>query len=394
VTEQQKPKGGRPRKYKRADKRFSRKLTIGYTATGKQIQRSVYGSTASEANEKLHELKRQLSEGRLTEPSKITLEAYLRGWLADRKGSVRESTHHFYTYDVEHYLIPRVGKYYLNRFTPAQAQAAITEIATDCGPRVAQKARTRLVTALERAVAFNLVARNVARVTEVPKAPEREKGYWQPHEVEAFLEFTSGRRWHNAYLVALGTGLRISEILGLRWGDVGEEELTVRNGVVIAQSHVVIGPPKTKAGMRVVPIGEAVAEAFEAQAELAGGRNPEHYVFGTLAGGPQHPTNFAHDFTDDVAAAVAAKKCKRITFHGLRHTYASLQIADGIDVQTLATILGHARPSITLDTYTHFFEARRKRSGLDLRGVLQRLKGSSQGSKGASRKKKRVQHDK
>jgi integrase len=372
------------RKYERPDGRFARKVTIGREA-GKQIQVTVYGATRAEMDAKYEALRREVTQNGVPDLTRVTLEEHLRTWLAAKEHTVKHAVYLDYRYHVEHYIIPRLGGKLLRKLTSSDVERALLDIAS-FAPASAAKCRARLVNALEKAVAFHLVPRNVAKPVSAPRRVRREIEFWTPAEVRCFLAFTRQARFHAAFVVALGTGMRMGEILGLQWADVGERIITVRRNVTQAYGKRSVSTPKTEAGWRRVPYGSEVAAALREHGERYG-RSPERYIFGTHAGGAMHPKNFGREYRKLVARlntqakARGEKGVKPLHFHGLRHTFASLAVADGMDVRTLGVILGHRRPSMTLDIYSHFFESRREGSALSLMAALDKAEGSDEGSK-------------
>jgi integrase len=154
---------------------------------------------------------------------------------------------------------------------------------------------------------------------------------------------------HHRLMVGLmlRTGLRISEVLGLRWQDVDREkrEVRVRQAVVYGK----VGPPKSKRARRSVPVKESVLRDLAARRLAAQHSGDDDLVFGTESGKPAHARN--HDRW--LKRAKVAAGLPWVGFHNLRHTFASRLFHAGRPVTVVSKLLGHASPSFTLNVYVH-----------------------------------------
>jgi integrase len=363
--------------YQLADGRYRVKATVR-TVDGKQVQRAFYGATLAEAKRKRSDWQRD-EAARDLEPSRVTVAQYLEEWLKSTSAQLKPSSRYSYRYLLESLVVPEIGDLPLQKLTGRTLDKLVTTLMTNDEGKArlttAARVRSLLVDALDKAVRLGLLARNPMSAVDPVRVPPREIAYWQEPDLKRFLSRTRGSRWHPLYVVAVGTGLRRGELFALRWRDVHASSLTVRENNTPAGGPRDLGTPKTKAGRRRVPFGKTVASAFQEMADRHG-REPEGFVFPNLDGTVFHPNNLFKDWKRNVTTAGVPY----MHFHGLRHTYASLQIADGIDVRKLAAILGHSRPSITLDTYGHFFEATRQGAALDISALLEDEQGSEQGS--------------
>ena len=162
-------------------------------------------------------------------------------------------------------------------------------------------------------------------------------------------------------MVALFTGMRLGEVLALRWSriDLDGKRLLVREALEPTKGGVGFKTPKTKAGRRDITLPDILVGVLrehrraqlQLRMQLGLGRPDDALLFSQLDGSPLHPSNVSSDW-GEFAGRIGMPE---ITFHGLRHTHASQLIASGVDIVTISKRLGHARPSVTLAIYAHMF---------------------------------------
>ncbi len=293
---------------------------------------------------------------------------YLGEWLESKERRLRASTAQGYRSVVRHRLVPGLGRYRLCDLTPPLLEAyflresdspRLDRRKTPLSPGYVAYEANVLKSALADAVRWGLLAQSPMERVALPRVPRREPRYLTPDEARRFLEEARrSSRYHALYLLAIGGGLRIGEIAALRWPDVDLEHgvVRVRHSLNYKARPPVLGP--TKSGRtRTVDIGEDTAEALRrharAQSEqrLAGGPGwgGEGFVFTTATG--------RHIWREELKRADFDPICDRvglprIRLHDLRHTMATLMLAQGVHPKVVQERLGHASISITLDTYS------------------------------------------
>ncbi|HEX6940621.1 MAG TPA: tyrosine-type recombinase/integrase [Longimicrobiales bacterium] len=353
-------------------------LTTGYDRQGRPIREWVYGRTADECQEKLDALKRQKAEGGLSgDGSPPALGAWLEHWLRKQAERVKPRTVALYGQDIQH-IPAKLKSRRIDRITPLQVEAALSLIAEEVSPRAANQARKRLSSALRAAQRFGFIARNPVEAVESVSYTAKAPRVWTASEVLRFVEVTRGGRcWYfPLFYAALTTGARVGELFALRWGDYDGETLMIERTASGHGKDRTIGPPKTKAGRRRVPVSPdlaAVLEAHRAALALAGlPTGPADTLFPSEAGTLVTYSNARRALHHWAAKA----KVPELRLHDLRHTFASMAIAQGMSPADLARQLGHKDASFTLRQYVHFFERARPRPALS----LAELTGSEEGS--------------
>ncbi|WP_258064454.1 site-specific integrase [Rathayibacter rathayi] len=291
------------------------------------------------------------------------MESYAAHWLANTAhGSLKPSTVANYTWMMRKHVVPAVGRHRLDNLTPAHVRELHTKVAASgVSSRTVQLAHAVLRTMLSEAMREQLVARNVATLVRTPRVERTDVSPWTPDEAALFLETNRSDPHHSLYSAALALGMRKGELLGLRWSDVDLDarELRVRQTVqrLGAGQGMVIGTPKTNRSRRTIPLPQLAVDALTARRraqlvdqQLMGERWTElGLVFTTSIGTIIEPTNLRRSFD----AAIAKAGVRRIRFHDLRHTCASLLLAEGVPMRVVMEILGHSAMAITSDIYAH-----------------------------------------
>ena len=214
--------------------------------------------------------------------------------------------------------------------------------------------------ALEFAVQRRLILYNPVSHAIPPRKVKREMQFFTPDEVRIFLKHASVSRFEMLYYLAIKTGIRQSELLGLKWIDVNYDQssLYVRRQLrFLRKGGFTFDEPKSKRSVQAVPIGRQTKGKLHAHQEklnhlsdLAGAKWKENnLVFPTKFGTPISQPNMTRDFKQILADC----NLKNIRFHDLRHTAASIMINVGVLIIQVSHMLGHSMVSITLDTYSH-----------------------------------------
>lgn len=372
-------------------------VSLGYKPSGKRDRRTVYGATQEEVRQKLEALKRQVAEGTFTD-SKLTVKGYLERWLTHKEGQVKPRTAEAYRHSVERHIIPRIGRKRLDKLTPLDVQGMVSDIASSAGTRTANMCRTVLFSALKQALRWQVLARNPVEAVDPLKEKPREMVLWTPEEVVRFLDTARSHRLYALFYLALSTGMRRGELLGLRWIDLKGSVISVRQTLVPVANRITVSTPKTQKGTRRVGVSPDVLEALSAhrarqeaeRARLGEVWQDSGLIFPTEIGTPMHPRNLerawyglqensrkawqkASEEAGDVLTLERLEQGKllpRIRLHDLRHLHVSLLVRQGVDARTIADRVGHARASFTLDVYTHLFEEQRTAAAVSLLDML------------------------
>ena len=250
------------------------------------------------------------------------------------------------------------------------------ELADSTGMRTANAVRTLLFSAYKQAIRWQLVSRNPVEATDPLRATRKDMELWTGAQAAHFLDTARPHRLFAAFYLVMATGLRRGELLGLRWADISERELYIRQQLTYRKGAFVFTPPKTAQGTRRIAITSDVYAVLEThrkaqEAQRAGMVElwPDTgLVFVSEAGTPIHPRNFERSWGQLKKAA----KMTDARLHDLRHLHVSLLVKQGIDPQAIADRVGHTDASFTLRRYSHMFEEHRERTAISLDVLLGR----------------------
>jgi integrase len=234
-----------------------------------------------------------------------------------------------------------------------------TKLAAGLSPRRVQYIRAVLRTALKQAVKWRSVTLNAAALAEAPRVERHEIQPFSVEDARRLLEASQDDRLAALYSVALAMGLRQGEALGLRWEDVAFEtgQLRVRVTLQRIDRSYRLLPPKTERSRRTLRMPATALAALRAhrarqlEERLQAGAAWEDWglVFTTATGRPLHATWITHRFQK----LLERSGLPRARFHDLRHTCASLLLAQGVSARMIMEILGHSQISLTMNLYSH-----------------------------------------
>jgi integrase len=340
-------------------------------ATGKQKQQwiSIKG-TKKDAERRLSDLLHQIDTGTFMKPGKTTLGEFLERWLKDYVWpNLAPRTAEGYETIVRRHLIPNLGNISITHLKPEHLQKYYSEMLSSgrCGSSSGLSAQTvrhhhtALHKALQTAVEWGLLSRNIADAIRAPRAERQEMQTWGEEEVTLFLEAAKPTPYYAIFYTALFTGMRRSELLALRWQDVNFmlSQVYVSRGLhQLRDGSFIFRSPKTAKGRRMVALPPSAILVLTAHYEkqkleraLMGGKalSTDDLVFSTLEGKPLRPNTITRAWT--IIAARAGLRVIRL--HDARHTHASLMLKQGIHPKIVQERLGHSTIAITLDTYSH-----------------------------------------
>jgi integrase len=299
----------------------------------------------------------------------ITVGAWLDAWLSTcvkplvDADKLAYSTYKRYAGIVGKHLKPALGHRKLKDVTRAEVRKLYAAKGATLSPRSVDYIHITLQKALSQAVRDDLIPRNVA-AGERPHstrhaAPDRVKAL-SPAQVRALLDAARGTRNEALYIVALHTGLRQGELLGLRWADVDDGKVAVRRALKITAHGLNFGPPKNTASRRSVTLNRTAAGALRAhkarqtQERIAAREwHDMGLVFPNRVGKPSDPNNL---YYREHKPLFKRAGLEGFTFHALRHTFATALFSRGEHPKRVQSLLGHSSITQTMDTYSHVID--------------------------------------
>lgn len=347
-------------------------MSLGRTPDGRRRRIKVSGSTKAEVMGKLKEVRRSLEAGVESPTSRLTVGAYLDRWIEGVPARVEQSTAADYADTVRLHLKPALGSKMLTKLSVSELNALwASKRKRGYSANSIRIMRTVLRSALHQAEREGLLVRNVAALSDPPRLGQSEGRSLSVAEARRLLDAASDDRLEALYAVTLTFGLRRGEALGLSWSDINldsglvhvrrqlrRERLPVEQPQASARrTHLVLRDLKTKRSRRTLHLTPALDallrshRARQAKERLAAGPGWEEsdLIFTTRKGTPIDPDNFAHYFHRLCARADLG----HWTPHELRHSAASIMLAQGTPLWVVSEVLGHASVAITKDVYGH-----------------------------------------
>lgn len=354
--------------------RYMGQITV-YDADGNPRRRTVSARTQDELAARLRQL-RQSSAATIDNPTHLTVSRFLTYWIDDVLPNENKApgTERNYRDMCRLYIDPHIGRIELGELSPADVTRMMSALRrSGKSPTTISKARKVLARALKVAVRDGLVTRNVATLVDGVKVPRSEQETLTPTQAGTLLKVAREAGYGTLVTVLLGMGLRRGEALGLRWRDIDLEgarpTLTI-NGVIAEDINgrpFWSQMPKTAASRRRLHLPRAVAKSLEqhharqARDRLScpgrWGRDwpYDDFVFTTAIGTPLDPDRV----TKLIIALAAEAELGHWTPHDLRHSAASLLIAQGVPLKEISETLGHSSIRVTADIYGHLMEPAR-----------------------------------
>jgi len=349
---------------KRADGRWEGVCCIGYDSeTGKLIRKSVYGKTQKEVRLLLAKLTADVDAGDYKEPEKISFSRWLDIWIDEYTINLKPSTKAAYLQHIRVHIKPYVGDVLIAQITTANIQHLYSTLLGEMklSPKTVKNVHGVLHRALEQAKKVGYISSNPADAAITPRVEKKQVSTMESDDISLFLKQIKGTKYENAMFVAVFTGLRQGELLGLTWDCVNFEK-----GIMLInkQHNRAKGEKEFKFSslknekVRVLTVAEEVLDVLRKQKiqqemwkkQLGENySNPDNLVFTTETG----------RYVNNVMLYQRFKYIMRklgkpeMRFHDLRHTYAVNSLRAGDDIKTVQENLGHSTAAFTLSTYAH-----------------------------------------
>lgn len=328
--------------------------------SNKRRQKWLTAATKREAEKLLSKTLHDLQTGGFIEPSKATTGEYLTHWLETIETTVRPSSHRRFSEVIRSRVVPAIGSVPLSSLSPLHVQDFYRRCLADrLSPSTVALYHNVLHRALDQAVKWQLLIRNPCDAVDAPHEASPEMTTWTTDQARAFLAVADDHDLRALWLLAVHTGMRRGEILALRWQDVDLDRasLAVRRTLTRGTGALTFGEPKSKAGRRSLALPAVCVDVLrshrirqlERRLQLGGAWQDTDLVFERGDGSLLHPNSLLNAFFRLTAAAGVP----RIRFHDLRHTAATLMLANGEHPKIVQERLGHSDISMTLNRYSH-----------------------------------------
>ena len=340
--------------------RWEGRIVVGHKENGDSIFRYVYARTQKELTEKMHRKLNEYQGVELTEDSKMTLGCWLDLWLEKyMRNTIRSSTFDSYKHMIESYVKPNLGNKTIAFVNSNDIQKMYIKVKKEgrinyhpkLGKSLSDSTIVRLHNmlhkALDDAVKEHLIPKNPTAGTKPPKKPKPELQILNEEQLERFMDaIKDDIMWHDLFYTELTTGLRRGELCGLKWTDFDEREGTLKINRSVSHDKkdgIIEGETKTGQGKRVIILPQSTFDLLK-ERKL---KSHSEWIFDNPLKS-ERPVSPCSAYN---RMKVILKKANlpNIRFHDLRHTFATTALANGMDVKTLSSIIGHVSSETTLD---------------------------------------------
>lgn len=376
---------GREKHSRRSDGRLKAAVTVGVKPDGTPRKKYVYARSEKELERKVVELKLALRTGTYADPGRMTVAEFLEIWRQKHVAKQEPKTQAFYGHMIRH-IVSSIGAVKLKDLGPLHVENLLEAHRGKVSGTTLHHIYCTLRAALNKGVRWRLVpGENPCKGVD---PPSRSTGRPQPYTRDEILRLLAAAKddpLYALYLLALWTGMREGELLGLKWEDIDLDSgwLRIRRSLEgVRNGEPVFGDPKTEQSERDVPLSPALITALREHKSRqqvllrlnAGEKWRDHgLVFTNRHGGPLDPSNLRNRHWYPLLRRAGLRK---ITIHGLRHTAATVMLTDlGYDVKTVQELLGHTEARTTMDIYGHGRDHKKREAVRRMDSLLTASKG-------------------
>lgn len=359
----------------RSDGRWEGRVVVGYDDKGLPQTKNVLAKTKTECAEKLEKLKEEYRPPSTRCKPDMLFGDWMEFWYENySKPAIRPLTQANYENRIYDHIIPEIGKIPLNKLTQNDLQQFyarlkrngrrqnVEKYGAGLSDRMVRACHTTCRTALEKAVAEELIRVNPAIGCKLPPKKAHEMQVLTKDELQRFLAQAKEDGYYELFLLELGTGMRRGELLGLQWDDLNfhTAELHIVRQACPVNGKIEISVPKTKSSVRTVVLPPSLMEVLKKYKETVDSRwmfpspvNPDL---------PRYPGSIG----EILSTLLKRSGCKHVRFHDLRHTFATMALENGMDVKTLSAMIGHVSAATTLDIYSHMTDTMQVQAAVNI----------------------------
>lgn len=341
--------------YQRGDGRW-----VGAISQDGQPRKVIYGGTRREVDAKLDELKEAKRKGLPLAGVSVSLGEFVTSWLeALTVARKRDRTIRRYEQLMRLHVTPTLGRRSLVKLAPEELEHLYAEKLRTLGDTTVHHIHAAVHLCLAHAMRKGHVGRNVADLVDAPAIKATEMQTLDESQVQRLFDEVAGDRLEALYVVAFSTGMRLSELLGLRWRDVdfATGEIHVRTTLEKYHGEIAFAEPKTKGSRRNILVASQAKDALRRHRiaqnveRIAAGSAWTEYdlVFANEVGEPVADTTFRRAYHRHLRHA----RLPIIRIHDSRHTAATTLLGRGVHAKIVSEMLGHSRIATTMDLYSH-----------------------------------------
>ncbi|WP_130806480.1 tyrosine-type recombinase/integrase [Senegalia massiliensis] len=356
----------------RNNKKYYRgQIAIGYDEKGNLIRKSFSGYDKKDVLKRMNEYQYKMNTGLISEDDKITLQEWFYTWLFEfRKIDLKPSSFERYEGIYRNYIENSpIGKKKLADIRPAHIQKYMNTLLETKPISTVHTVSKFLSTCLNEAVKQNYIQKNHCKSIKLPKKVKEESfTVFTLDEQKQFIEGIKDHKYEMAFLLNLSTGLRLGELLALKWDDIDftNNTLTINKSIKRVtfvdkegkrNNRIIEQTPKTESSNRTVPIPDNIinklkkykVKQLETKLKNKEFYEEKNYIFCDKYGHPLDPKNIPRNFKSVLKKA----GIREIKYHSLRHTYATRLFEADVPIKTVQSLLGHSDITTTMNIYTH-----------------------------------------
>jgi integrase len=364
--------------YKRADGRWTAQVALPGDSRIKRRRKYLYGKSREDVRRKQVEAQKALQDVGHIAPERLTVSAYMRSWLEHRKHELSWQTWRRYEQLFRAHIEPTLGSVRINRLRPDQLRDLYSsKLSEGLAAETVRHIHKVIRAALNQAEREDLVVKNVCRQVKPPRKQRYEINPLSPDETRTLRETMRGHPDEALYVLALSTGMRQGEILGLRWRDCNLDNgyISVNRSLVFVVNDWYLQEPKTASSRRRIQLANEAVDAFgphlrsqlEKRMALGEAWQDNDLVFPTDIGTPRRGANLVYR---SFRPLLERAGIRRIRFHDLRHTAATLLLGEGVHPKVVSEMLGHSSVQLTLDTYSHVTPTMQQEAATKMNDIL------------------------
>lgn len=353
--------------FKRKDGRWSGEVSIG---GGRR--KTVYGRTRADVVSKIDLLRLNLSQSIQPADERTTIAELITLWLAAKKPTIRPTTFEGYSLTIRKHVLPNIGNLKIAKVTPSDFERLYSTCSKTISAKSIRNLHAMLKQAFDWAVRRDWIARNPAQLiaaTDLPKVVRKPPTVLSPEQARKLIDVAAGTKAEALIALAVTTGARVGELMGLTWDRVDlpdkrkpDKPVTVRidRALQYVDGKPDLVEPKTPAGRRTLvltntassPLRQLLSKQNKTALWLGGEwKNKLDLVFVTETGRPLNRRAVLKQYFRPLLSEAGLPP--KMQFHTLRHAAASLLLADGVPVPLVSKMLGHSTPAFTMAIYSH-----------------------------------------
>lgn len=308
--------------------------------------------TKKEAERFLIEKINEIEKGIFVDSKNMTLEEYFDYWYKQCCiTKLSPTTYESYKRNIDKYIVKNLGNIKLENLLPLQLQSFYNTLSETLSNTTIIYIHRIIHSALNQAMKWDLVVRNVADNVEIPKKDKYQATILNNKQVLKLINAIKDTYIYIPVMIAISTGMRRGEVLGLTWNNIDLEKATLNvvQAVYPTKNGLTVLPPKTKTSIRKISLPPTLVKILREHKK----KSNSIYVCALEDGTLISPSSLNHKFKQ----VLEDNNLPSIRFHDLRHSHASLLLSQGVQAKVISERLGHSNINITMDLYSHIYEA-------------------------------------